>query len=134
MRQVAVVAGVLLAVSVGTACAATDPSTVLNAFRAASGGKAWDGKAVMKTVSKITGQGLTGTDTSVIDLRHGYSTDHYTLGPASGAQGFDGKTPWQQGPDGSVNLQQGGDALPLAIDQSTRTPTCGGVPISAALG
>ncbi|TAN03729.1 MAG: PDZ domain-containing protein [Rhodanobacteraceae bacterium] len=110
--------GVALASALGVAQAATDPASILSAYRAASGGNAWNGKAVMKTVSKITGQGLAGTDTSVVDLRQGYSTDHFTLGPASGAQGFDGKNVWQQGPDGAVNLEKGGDALPLALDQA----------------
>lgn len=121
MRQAAAaVAGVVLAISVGAACAATDPSAVLNAYRAASGGDAWNRKAVVKTVSEISGQGLTGTDTSIADLSDGRSVDHYTLGPASGAQGFDGQQTWQQDSSGTVNIEKGGDALPLAINSAYR--------------
>jgi membrane-associated protease RseP (regulator of RpoE activity) len=116
MRQVAVaVAGVALAFSFGSACAATDPSAVLNAYRVASGGDAWHGKAVMKTAADITGQGLTGHATVVTDLRDGNDVAHYTLGPASGAQGFDGKDAWEQGPNGEVNLEKGGVAMPMAL-------------------
>ena len=102
----------------GAAHAATDPATVLNAYRTASGGDAWNGKAVMKIESKLTGQGLTGTDTSITDLRTGNSVERYTLGPASGAEGFDGKDAWEQRPNGEVNLQKGGDALQLALNQA----------------
>lgn len=116
MRQIAIaIVATALAASAGAACAAADPSAVLDAFRIATGGDAWQGKVVMKTVSNITGQGLTGSDTSMVDLRHGYSIDHYTLGPAGGAQGFDGTSPWQQGPNGDVNLEKGGVAMPMAL-------------------
>jgi membrane-associated protease RseP (regulator of RpoE activity) len=111
-------AGIALVSVLGAASAATDPATVLNAYRAASGGEAWYGKAVMKTESKLTGQGLAGTDTSIVDLRTGHSVERYTLGPASGAEGFDGKDAWEQGPNGEVNLQKGGDGLQLARNRA----------------
>ena len=115
MRSVSlVVAGAALVCVFGVAHAATDPASVLHACRAASGGDAWNGKAVMKTESKLTGQGLAGTDMSITDLRTGNSVERYTLGPASGAEGFDGRDAWEQGPNGEVNLQKGGDGLQLA--------------------
>ena len=106
---------VALATSLGVAHAATDPAAILSGYRAASGGDAWSGKAVMNTVAKLTGQGLTGSFTSVTDLQGGNSVVHGTLGPASFAQGFDGKDAWQQGPNGEVNLEKGGAALQLAL-------------------
>ncbi|MGH8147133.1 MAG: aspartyl protease family protein [Rhodanobacteraceae bacterium] len=119
MRHILVVIALTaLAAVAGTACAATDPASVLNAYRAATGGDAWNAKATMKAVAKLTGQGLTGSLTSVSDLRNGNSVSHYTLGPASGANGFDGKNIWTQGINGGVNLQKGGDALPLALDSA----------------
>ena len=114
MRRGLVVAAGIVLVAFGVAHAATDPAAILNAYRAASGGDAWNGKVVMKTESKLSGQGLTGTDTSITDLRTGNSVERYTLGPASGAEGFDGKDAWEQGPNGEVNLQKGGDGLQLA--------------------
>lgn len=116
MRQLAcAIAGALLASSLGVAQAATDPAAVLKAYQAASGGAAWNGKAVMKTVAKMTGQGLTGSVTALTDLHDGNSVASGTLGPASFAQGFDGKDAWDQGPNGEVNLEKGGIALPLAL-------------------
>ena len=114
MRWGSSVAAGFALVAFGVAHAATDPAAVLNAYRAASGGDAWNGKAVMKTEWKLTGQGLTGTGTAITDLRNGNSVERYTLGPASGAEGFDGKDAWEQGPNGEVNLQKGGDGLQLA--------------------
>ncbi|HJU26278.1 MAG TPA: aspartyl protease family protein, partial [Rhodanobacteraceae bacterium] len=104
----------------GATIAASDPATVLRANRAAMGGNAWNGKAVLKTRVTLTGQGLTGTDSSIADLSDGRSVDHYTLGPASGAQGYDGKEAWQQDSSGTVNIESGGDALPLAINNAYR--------------
>ncbi|HJR12859.1 MAG TPA: aspartyl protease family protein [Rhodanobacteraceae bacterium] len=113
-----VAAGIALASSFGVVHAATDPAAVLDAYRAASGGDAWNDKAVMKTLFKLSGQGLTGSGISMTDLREGWSIDRYTLGPASGAEGFDGKDAWEQGPNGEVNLQKGGDALQLALNRA----------------
>lgn len=119
-RGFAVCAAVALASAFGAAHAATDPAAVLNAYRAASGGDAWNGKAVMKGVVKIAGQGLTGKGTLIIDMRDGNFVQHYTLGPAGGARGFDGTNAWQQGSNGDINLEKGGDALPLAISEAYR--------------
>jgi hypothetical protein len=118
MRLIVPLVVLVLVSSFGTAQAATDPAAVLAAYRAASGGDAWDGKAVMETSFKLSGQGLTGSGTSMTDLREGWSIDRYSLGPASGAEGFDGKDAWEQGPNGEVNLQRGGDALQLALNRA----------------
>jgi hypothetical protein len=109
-----ILAGAALVSVLGAAHAAVDPVSVLNAYRAASGGDAWRGKAVMKVEAKLAGQGLAGTDISLTDLRTGNSAERYVLGPASGAEGFDGENAWEQGPNGEVNLQKGGDGLQLA--------------------
>lgn len=138
MRQTSfAIAVILLASSLGVAHAATDPATVLHAYHSASGGAVWNGKAVMKTVAKLTGQGLAGSATSIADLHNGNSVVHYTLGPASGAQGFDGKNVWQQGMNGEVNLEKGGDALPMALDEAYQNanlwwrPNFGGATVQA---
>jgi hypothetical protein len=91
MRLLVSIAVLMLVSSLGAAHAATDPAAALDAYRVATGGDAWNGKAVMKTLFKLGGQGLTGSGSSMTDLREGWSIDRYTLGPASGAAGFDGK-------------------------------------------
>jgi len=92
-----------------------DPAAVLSAYRAASGGDAWQERAVMKTVSVLTDVGLTGSRTTVTDLRYGYSETHQVVGPAGGASGFDGSHVWIQGADGRVSLETG-MAVRLAVD------------------
>ncbi|MDQ2879488.1 MAG: pepsin/retropepsin-like aspartic protease family protein, partial [Pseudomonadota bacterium] len=104
----------------GVVHAASSPADILRANKAASGGDAWNGNAVLKTQSALTGQGLTGSDTSIEDLHDGRGVDRYTLGPASGAQGYDGKQAWEQDPSGTVNIENGGDAKPLAINNAYR--------------
>lgn len=122
MRHVVVVVFIPLALALGAAHAAgTDPAATLHAYRAATGGDTWNGKAVMQVEAKLSGQGLPGTLVTLADLRNGNSVSHYTLGPASGAQGFDGAHVWDQGLNGEVNLQKGNDALPLALDNAYQT-------------
>ena len=100
--------------------AATDPAAVLRANQAASGGAHWSGKAVLKQESALAGQGLTGSDVSVTDLVDGRSVDHAVLGPATQANGYDGHEAWEQDSSGAVNIESGGDALPLAINNAYR--------------
>ena len=109
-RVFAVLAGVAVASSFGVAFAANGPAATLSAYRDATGGDAWNGKAVMKTAAELSGQGMTGSATLLTDLRTGNSVSHYTLGPAGGAEGFDGTNVWEQGPNGEVNLEKGGVA------------------------
>lgn len=139
MRQLAcAIAGAILASSFGVAGAATDPAAVLHAYQVATGGAAWQGKAAMKTVGNIKGQGLSGTFTGITDLRAGRSVASGHLGPASFAQGFDGKHPWNQGPNGEVNIEKGGVALPMALTSAYQNanlwwqPDFGGAKVTAA--
>ncbi|HJU09050.1 MAG TPA: aspartyl protease family protein [Rhodanobacteraceae bacterium] len=111
--------GLVLGLVTGATLAA-DPAAILRANKAATGGDAWNGKATLRVQARLTGQGLTGTDTSISDLSDGRNVDHYTLGPASGASGYDGKQAWDQDPSGTVNIESGGDALPLAINAAYR--------------
>lgn len=139
MRSLALaISGILAASVFGVASAATDPASVLHAYQVASGGAAWQGKAAMKTVGAITGQGLKGDFTSITDLRDGRSVVHGTLGPATFAQGFDGKDAWNRGPNGEVNIEKGGVALPMALTAAYQNanlwwqPGFGGAKVTAA--
>ena len=114
---VATAVAVLFAIDVH---AATDPAAVLLANKNATGGSHWDGKSVLKIEAALAGQGLTGTDVSVQDLENGHSVDHAEIGPATQASGYDGKQAWTQDSSGSVNIERGGDALPIAINSAYR--------------
>ena len=100
--------------------AATDPHAVLRANQAASGGAHWNDKAVLKIEAAIAGQGLTGTDVSITDVVDGRAVDHSVLGPSSGANGYDGHETWEQDSSGAVNIENGGTALPLAVNNAYR--------------
>ena len=97
---------------------AADPGAILDANKAAMGGAAWDGKQSLKVDYGYSGQGLTGTTSSVEDLQSGAFTDSYSIGPESGANGWDGAKTWEKEPSGTVTEQAGGDVIPNAITES----------------
>jgi hypothetical protein len=101
------------------AYAATDAQAVLSANKAATGVRS-DDKMVLQTESQLGGQGMNGFDISVVDLKDGRSVSNDTLGPSTSAQGYDGSQAWEQDSSGTVNIESGGDALPLAINNAYR--------------
>ena len=106
---------------VAPAAAAPSPADILSANHAAMGGHAWDGKAVLKSEFNLSGMGLPGTATSIQDLRDGRSVTRYSMGPISGAQGYDGTDAWNQGATGTITVQKGGDAHEFAVNEAYRT-------------
>ena len=117
--------------------AAVGPGAILDAYKAATGGSAWDGKITLETQFTTAGYGLTGTGHSVGDLRAGRFVSAYTLGPTSTEEGFDGANRWQREMSGTVTLQQGGDGRELSANDSYRIgekwwqPDRGGAQISS---
>ncbi|HUB89731.1 MAG TPA: aspartyl protease family protein [Dyella sp.] len=100
---------------------ATDSAAdVLAANRLASGGDAWNNKATLQSDYAYVGQGLTGSASSLQDLRSGAFVDSYQTGPVSGANGHDGKQAWVREPSGTVAWQGGGDTRQLAVNESYR--------------
>jgi hypothetical protein len=98
---------------------ADDAAKILAANKAAMGH--WTGKATLTLSYAYAGQGLTGTNTSVDDVRNGRFIDSYNIPPDAGASGFDGSKAWEKEPSGTVTNQAGGDVLQLAINESWRT-------------
>ncbi|HWM70677.1 MAG TPA: hypothetical protein VNO35_29175 [Steroidobacteraceae bacterium] len=117
--------------------AATGPGAILDAYKAATGGSAWDDKVTLETQFTTAGYGLSGTGHSVGDLRTGRFVSEYTLGPTSSEEGFDGANRWLREMSGTVTLQQGGDGRELATNDSYRIgekwwqPDRGGAQISS---
>ena len=116
-----------LALAVLTAFAAQAPiqasdtaADVLAAYRIASGGDAWNNKVTLQNDYAYVGQGLTGSASSLQDLRSGAYVDSYQTGPVSGASGYDGAQTWVREPSGTVAYQGGGDSLQLAVNESYR--------------
>jgi hypothetical protein len=112
----------LTAVAVLSAASAQamTPAQILAANKTASGGAAWDRKVTLKLDYSYSGQGLTGTNTSLEDLRRGAFVDSYAIGPTSGASGYDGSSAWEKDPSGTVTKQAGGDVLQLAVNEAYR--------------
>jgi hypothetical protein len=119
MRTI-IAAFAVLAFAAGTAFAAPSAGEILNANKAAMGGKAWDDKVAVSIDAELSGQGLTGKAHSLSDLKAGRIATDYTMGPAAGAQGFDGVTPWAKDMSGAITEQQGGDAVVLAVNDAYR--------------
>jgi len=70
------------------------PSESLASWKQASGGAAWDGVRTLHVVSTLNEGGLQGTKEEWDDLATGRYSLRYTLGPLSGADGFDGREVW----------------------------------------
>jgi hypothetical protein len=100
------------------ALAVPDVDEVLAANRTATGGNAWDGKVTLNVDYNYSGQGLTGTQSTLEDLQRGAFVDSYAIGPTSGATGFDGTKAWEKEPSGTVTNQAGGDVIPLAESEA----------------
>ena len=102
------------------ALAAQSAGEILDAYKAASGGSAWNDKVTLNVEFTYAGQGMTGSGHALTDLRNGRSMNDFKIGPASSAGGFDGTNPWQKDMSGTVTLQQGGDAQVLAVNDAYR--------------
>lgn len=103
----------------GTPCIAA-PADILDANRAAMGGAGWDGKSTADMEYAYSGQGMTGKVISKTDLQNGYWTEDYSIGPARGADGFDGVHAWEKDFSGTVTEQEGGDQRQLSVNEGYR--------------
>jgi Aspartyl protease/PDZ domain len=102
------------------ALAAATTGEILDAYKAATGGRAWDDKITLSVEFTITGYGLTGRGHALSDLKDGRSQSEYTLGPTTAAEGYDGTNRWRKDMSGTVTEQQGGDARELAVNDAYR--------------
>ena len=101
-------------------CLGATPAEILAASKAAAGGDAWNSVATAKADFAYSGQGLTGAVHSTIDLKSGRWMQAYAIGPATGADGFDGKEAWSKDPSGTVTVQSGGEQRTLAVNEGYR--------------
>ncbi len=91
---------------------AADPiAAVFARFKQASGGARWDRVVAVHSAGTLSAAGLTGPIDMLEDDRGGRSTTHYTLGPVSGASGYDGRVDWTLDPGGEVRKLDAPEAL-----------------------
>ncbi len=104
--------------------AADNPSAradqLLAAAKKATGGPAWDRLKSLDEQGRLSANGLEGTYDSLTDLRHVLAVQKYVLGPASGAQGWDGKAAWSTDATGQVRVEQSAEATASGIEQAYR--------------
>ncbi len=85
------------------------------------GGSAWDNVHFVRTHAQAQNSGLSGPSEMLEDAATGSFVNTYTLGSFHGADGFDGKTIWNQDPSGEVAVQGGDNAQRGAVDTAYRT-------------
>ena len=91
---------------------------VLRANQEAMGGFPREGTLRVQYSAEVSG--LKGTATYTIDLATGSFVDDLNAYPSSGASGFDGKTPWMRDISGVSVTQEGGDRIPVAVNEAYR--------------
>lgn len=110
----------LLLLGVVASAQAADPRAILARSKEASGGKAWDSVRTLHVRVNIETSGLSGTAESWEDVLTGRSAESFALGPATGAQGYDGKVNWIVDPSGQVRVSDSGDAREGSANQGYR--------------
>jgi len=117
-----VVAGLLAATAIAGAGgeAPPDPRAILERAKEASGGSAWNDLRSRHDVVSLKTAGLEGTAESWDDLLTGRGVSTYSLGPATGASGFDGTVQWSQDQSGQVRREEGTDEVLGGVDDAYR--------------
>ena len=117
------VAALILGVLTSLPAAAATPSCaqdILAKSKQAMGGKAWDGIRTTYSKGTVTTSGLNGPAESWQDNLTGKYLEKYQLGPASGADGFDGKQVWSQDSSGEPRAEGAANAKQGAADEAYR--------------
>jgi hypothetical protein len=102
------------------AAAKPDPVVLLAAAKAASGGAAWDALKSQHSQVQLATGGLEGAVERWSDVTSGQSFLQYSIGPLTGAAGFDGKTVWTQEGTDPPKVETGAAALELAANAAYR--------------
>jgi PDZ domain/Aspartyl protease len=97
---------------------ATTAKAVLDAYHTAVGQV--PASATMVLEYNYSGNGLTGTGRSIIDLHSGAFLESVQAGIVGEARGYDGKTPWMRDTSGANTAQEGGDRIALAVNEAYR--------------
>ncbi len=102
------------------AVAAPSSEEILAKAKQAAGGDAWNSIRTTHATLTLKTSGLNGNLEIWEDNVSGHSLVRYKMGPASGAEGFDGKTVWSQDSSGQPNADSGGEALQGAANEAYR--------------
>jgi len=97
-----------------------DPTAILAAAKSASGGSAWDALKTQHSKVNIHTAGLVGTAERWSEYATGRSSLVYSIGPVTGAAGFDGKVAWSQDASGQSQVETVDAARELAVNAAYR--------------
>jgi PDZ domain-containing protein/aspartyl protease len=111
-------AAFLLAPLAANAAAPGDVDTLLARSRAALGGDAIAKLRAVYVVSDIETVGIKGTQEQWLDLAGNRYAEYQDAGPISGADGFDGTTPWQRDSGKIVHDEANEQSIVTAVDQA----------------
>ena len=109
---------ILLLACIPLSARADEAAALLARYKAAAGGTAWDAVSSLRSSGTLQAGGMSGEFSSLLDLTTGRSAGDYTLGPISGAQGYDGTQAWQREPGGEVTVLDATEAKRGARSQS----------------
>jgi len=109
-----------LTVAQNVATPRPDPIAILAAAKAASGGAAWDALRTQHSMVTINTAGVRGTAERWADIYPGRSLIKYSIGPVSGAAGYDGRIAWSQDGSGQSRIEATDVARELAVNASYR--------------
>src|SRR6185436_2519759 len=96
------------------------PAAILAAAKNASGGAAWDALTTQHSKVNIHTAGLVGTAERWSEYATGRSKLTYSIGPVTGAAGFDGKVAWSQDASGQSQVETVDAARELAVNAAYR--------------
>jgi hypothetical protein len=97
-----------------------DPLQLLAQAKAATGGAAWDALRSQHSRVVFKAGKLEGNVERWASLTTGRSLTRYDIGPASGAQGFDGFVAWSQQASGATQVETDDAARELAVNAAYR--------------
>ncbi len=103
-----------------TAAAAPTSQQILAKSKEAMGGSAWDAVKTAHITAAVSMGGLNGRAETWEDVRSGRHTEKFALGPATGADGFDGKNAWSQDASGQPRAEGAEAARQAAVDEAYR--------------
>jgi hypothetical protein len=111
-----------LCIGLGGTCSAfaEDPARILAQAKTAAGGQAWDSVRTSHARVQVETGGLKGVAESWDDLLSGRGYSRFSIGPMTGADGWDGKAGWTQDSSGQSKKLEGGDEVEGAIDEVYR--------------
>ena len=84
------------------AASTRDPAALLQSAKKATGGAAWDAFRTQHSEVRIATGGMSGKAERWVDMVGGRSLVKYSVGPMTGAAGFDGRAAWSQDGNGQA--------------------------------